>query len=227
MLSLKFAYLIGDLLFFIPWVVFYLSRKDLRKEMITMSIIAGIGSFLTAYFLTIDWWKPLTITGTRIGIEDLMLGVTGGIAAVLYEEFFRKRLYKRDKKLHNKGLILIIMLTIVTFGIFFLGFRLSSFIACISSLAVFVFIVSYLRKDLLIASLINGALMTLIVIPFYLVLVFLFKNFIEVTYPYKLSGFQFLTIPIEELVFWFFFGMAVTLFYEYWQGMRLRAIPPK
>ena len=41
---------------------------------------------------TVDWWQPETVTGTRAGIEDAILGFTnGGLGAVLYEVVFKKR----------------------------------------------------------------------------------------------------------------------------------------
>src|SRR5205814_3685106 len=44
--------------------------------------------------------RPLSINGTRVGIEFFILGFSnGGIAAVIYEEFFKKRIYR--PKLRN------------------------------------------------------------------------------------------------------------------------------
>lgn len=97
MIPYKYTYFVGTIIFFIPWLILYLWRKDIRKQMLQLSIWVAIGSLITAYFWwTIDWWRPETITGTRIGLEDLLLGFSnGGIAAVIYEEVFRKRLYRR------------------------------------------------------------------------------------------------------------------------------------
>lgn len=40
-----------------------------------------------------DWWHPPTITGTRIGIEDLLYAIgNGGVLAVLYTIVFRQGL---------------------------------------------------------------------------------------------------------------------------------------
>ena len=58
-----------------------------------MSVIFGvIGPFVEVVY-TLDWWAPLTITGTVVGIEDVLFGfVCGGIATVVYEEIFKKRI---------------------------------------------------------------------------------------------------------------------------------------
>lgn len=225
MLPIQYAYLFGIIILLIPWTILFWHRKDLRKEMIVMSLIAGVGSFFTAYFWTIDWWSPLTISGTRIGVEDFLLGISGGIAAVLYEEIFRKRLYKRDKLKHSKGLLEILIISSIIFLFAFYILNLSTSIACFLAMIFFIGIVGYLRKDIVISSIVNGFIFTAIVLPIYLVLILLFVDFINITYPYPLSGISFLSIPIEELYFWFLFGILISLFYEYWMGLKLRNIP--
>ena len=82
MIPIKYAYLVGTIVFFIPWLILFLMRKDLRREMLIGSVSIAIVSFLTSLFLfTVDWWHPETITGTRVGIEDLLLGFNFYISA--------------------------------------------------------------------------------------------------------------------------------------------------
>lgn len=138
MIPQQYAYLVGTLLFFIPWTILFFHRKDLRKEMLVMGGIGAVGMLVTQYFWTVDWWRPLTITNTRIGIEDALLGFNNaGIAAVLYEELFRKRFYKRTKT-HDKQMILFVILTCVLFVVLFKSLSLSSFTSCVIALSVFV-----------------------------------------------------------------------------------------
>lgn len=193
-----------------------------------MGTIAAIGSFATAYFWTIDWWRPQTITGTRIGIEDFILGISnGGIAAVVYEEVFRKRLYRRDKR-HDKGILFLVVLTCLLFLFLFQSLRLNSFEACIGALVVFCVILIVIRKDLFFSSFINGFLMILIALPVYYAMMLLSPGVIEKTYLLdKLSGIRITGIPIEEIIFYYVFGFMVTLLYEYWQGLGIRKEPVK
>lgn len=188
-----------------------------------MGIIGAIGMVVTQYFWTVDWWRPLTITNTRIGIEDALLGFNNaGIAAVLYEEVFRRQLYKRSKT-HDKGIIFLVILTCILFIVLFIALSLSSFNACIISLSLFSIIMMFLRRDLLLSSLINGLLMTVLVLPIYYLMIFLSPNIIENTYLLdKLSGIRITGIPIEELIFYFIFGSMVGLVYEFWHGLGLR-----
>ncbi len=73
-------YYVVSLIFFILWLALYFWRKDIRKEMIIISAFFGIGGVLSELVNTVDWWKPLTITNTLIGIEDFLIGFfIGGV----------------------------------------------------------------------------------------------------------------------------------------------------
>jgi len=228
MLSLQYAYLLSILLAFIPWSILFLHRKDLRREMLVMGLFVGTGSIISAFFWTSDWWSPLTITQTRIGIEDFLLGfVVGGGGAVLYEEVFRKKYYKRETRKHGESLSIILVLTLAIFLVSFFIFNLSSFISSIMSFIFYSSILIFLRKDLFISSIANGLLVMLLSIPFYILLIVVFEGFADQTYPFSLSNVRILGVPIEEFIFWFMFGFSVIIFYEYWQGYRLRSLPRK
>lgn len=90
-----------------------------------MSILIGVLSVATSYYWwTIDWWKPLTFTGTKVGIEDFIMGfTTGGIIATLYEVLFKQALYKRKLHHHVSGglTILLILAQITSWLIYGIG----------------------------------------------------------------------------------------------------------
>lgn len=72
----KYAYLMGDLLLAFVWLIFYFRRKDLRYEMIMMSLLTlfwiGISFFIFAPdFLTL-YWNP-----EGLKILHLPLGILG------------------------------------------------------------------------------------------------------------------------------------------------------
>ncbi len=86
-----------------------------------MSFIVGILGLMTSYYWwTVDWWRPLNITGTRIGIEDFIIAFTsGGIMATIYEVIFKRGLYKR--KLHHHagaGITILLLLSHTTMWLF-------------------------------------------------------------------------------------------------------------
>ncbi len=93
MIGYQYTYIIGNLILLAIWAFFFIRRKDTRKEMLTISLIFGfVGPLAEAIYIK-DWWQPLTITGTRIGIEDFLFGfLIGGIISIIYEHLFQKRI---------------------------------------------------------------------------------------------------------------------------------------
>lgn len=224
MIPNKYAYLTGCLLFFIPWAALYWHRKDLRRAMLIMGVIGAFGSLLTARYWTVDWWRPETITGTRVGIEDFILGISNaGIATVLYAEIFSKRLYHRRRGDHSKGLTVLVILTCALFWVLFNKLHANSFMSCIVALSVYSAIMLYMRRDLFISSTLNGLLMVLVAAPVYFLMIVLSPDVISHTYIFPtVASMNVFGVPIQEFLFYFVFGFMVALMYEYWQGLRIR-----
>lgn len=224
----QYAYLTGTIISLIVWVVLYLHRKDLRREMITMSVLFAIlGLFPEYLWWTKDWWRPQTVTGTVIGIEDFLLGFSnGGIAAVLYEELFKKRIYKYKSRNHNLSTALIIICSYLILGLIFHILELNSFVA--TAIAYFITggILIFLRKDLMWDAILTGFCGVIASIPIYLLLEYFSPNFIEKTWLWSnLSGICFMKIPIEDLIFYFLAGFSIAPMYLYWKNEKLRKIP--
>lgn len=224
---LQYAYFTGAIISLIIWLILYLQRHDLRKKMIVMSMLVAILGLFSEYFWwTHDWWHPQTITGTVIGVEDLLLGFTnGGIAAVLYEYLFRKKTDQYKSSDRNVEVILIIACSFLVFIVTFYILKFNSFIATSITQVVTGGILVALRKDLLPNALSTGCFLTIISVPIYLLLEYLFPGFIENTYSWSdLSGIRFIKIPIEDLIFYFLTGFSIAPFYPYWKNEKLRKI---
>ena len=225
---IQYAYAVGSLVFLVFFLIFYTLNPHLHKEMLVMGLLVGFVSLATAhYWWTIDWWRPMTVTGTRIGFEDFLVGFgSGGIMAVAYEVLFRKRHVRiRGLCIHCPGpATLLLLLAFLTSWLFW-GMGLTSFLA---STIAFIFTAGalfYFRKDLFVNGLLSGVLMTAFSIPVYVTMSLLSPGWSEVTYLFDtLSGLMIGGIPIEEFVFWFFAGLIFGPFYEYWQGERMRKI---
>lgn len=227
-IPIKYAYLIGALILFVPWLILYFYRKDLRGEMITMSILVAAMGLISNYFWwTEDWWRPLTITATRIGIEDLILGFShGGVAAVLYEEIFKKRLYRYKGINHNLGALLIIIVLFSLTAYFFHLHKLSSFVAGTIATTVAAGILIIQRRDLFYDALLTRISLAIAAIPGFLILEFISPDFIEKTWLWRnLSGIRIAAVPLEDLIFYFLSGLFIAPFYLYWKGEKLRKIP--
>lgn len=228
MIPNTYGYLLGTIIFFIPWIFFFIKRKDLRKEMLLTSILVAFGSVFTAYYWwTVDWWHPQTITGTKVGIEDFLLGFSnGGIGAVAYEVVFKKRFYKyNDASRKSESLSVgLVTLALLSFG--FWGLRMTSFWACVLALVAGIFLMFFYRKDLLINGIISGLLMMLISIPAYIIPDLVSPNLLNNSWYYHLlSGIRIIGIPIEDLIFYILFGIWIGPLYELYYSKKLKRLP--
>lgn len=175
----QYTYLVTVLFGLILWLILFIHRKDLRREMILMSVLIAIFGLYAEYFWwTRDWWNPPTITGTRIGPEDIINGfATGGIVAVLYEEVFKKRVYKY-KSSHNFMTLIIVAFLFITSSILFHNFSIQSWIASSIALLISGSLLIIRRKDLFMDALLTGVSLVLGLIPFYLVINFISPGYI-------------------------------------------------
>lgn len=225
-IPLQYAYLAGALFFVVLFLVFFVSNPSLRTEMLVMGSLIGFLSLATAYYWwTIDWWRPMTITGTRIGIEDFLAGFgAGGVMAVAYEVLFRKRHVRmRRACAHCPGHGTLLLLLAFLMSWFFWGLGLTSFWASTAALLAVAAAIFYFRRDLFVNGLLSGVLMALISVPMYVIMSLLSPGWAKTTCLFgTLSGATALSIPVEEFIFWFLAGLVFGPFYEYWQGERTR-----
>ncbi|MBU0907662.1 MAG: hypothetical protein KKE05_05915 [Nanoarchaeota archaeon] len=226
-MNYSFGYLVGSLALILVWIIIFFWRKDVRKEMILISLIFGaLGPFLSPIFLS-DWWRPPTITGTPVGVEDFLFGfAVGGIGSVIYMEIFHKKLRlkkptkKKEKKRNIRFGLLFGLGALAFFILYLLG--LHSFPASIIAATLAITIIWIQRPDLILDSLISGILLTLVSLIFYILPEFLFPGWINYTWNFNsLTGITFLKAPIEDLVWFFFSGMLVGPTYEYWKEGKI------
>lgn len=220
----QYAYLLGDLALLFIWVGVFFYYKDTRREMLTMSVLIGLVSVATAhYWWTVDWWHPMTLTGTRVGIEDFLMGfAAGGIMAVIYEGVFKQKYYIRKASHHYPGgLTIALMLAFFTSWLFW-GVGLTSFYASTVAMLITAAFLFYFRRDLFLNGFLSGLLMAAIAFVFYYAILLFSPGWFVATYDPNLSGIQLIGIPVEEFIFWFLAGLVFGPFYEYWQGEQLR-----
>jgi hypothetical protein len=73
------AYLVGSLIFGVVWAVLFTLRKDLRREMLSLSLLAGIMGPLSEHFYLQDYWQPEYWLPGFLRIEDFLAGFFLGI----------------------------------------------------------------------------------------------------------------------------------------------------
>lgn len=222
MLHDKYAYLLADQVFLMIWSIIFLSRQDLRKQMLLVGGLLVIPGVLLEYFVwTMDWWSPMTITNTRAGIEDVLLAfLTGGIGTALYEFAAKKSTTTNTRGLINNRLIILLIFPLIYLILFFLldihSFFLSVIIFCAALIQIFLF-----RSDLIVPSIVNGLLLLLIVLPVFRLLLLIFPDIVGMFWMLEnLSGYYLLGFPLEEFVFYFLTGMFLGIAFEFIYDLR-------
>lgn len=225
MVGYQYTYLIWTLIFLLIWLFLYWWRKDIRKEILIISIFFGFAGILSEIVYIQDWWQPLTITGTLIGIEDFFIGFfIGGVASVIYEEVYKKRiLLKKRLKFVDLNLISIFILFAALFFGSFYVFKINSFYASIIAFGISIFFILLKRNDLIIDSIISGVLMLIIGSCVYFILIFLQPGFIEEFWYLENLWYAklFFGIPIAEYIWFFLVGAFIGPLYEYWKEGKL------
>lgn len=225
-MNYRFAYLLGNLLLLLPiWTFLFYRRKDLRREMIILSIFTGIAGPISELWYLQDYWRPETITGTPIGIEDFLFGFfIGGIAGVIYEEVFGKKYTKRVNRTHHWPLFLIPFALLVSLGantLFNLG--LNSIYASTIGFLTLAILIIFFRKDLFWDSLGSGLLMGALMFLGYLAFFILYPEVITKWWLlHNISGILITGVPMEELIWAFGWGMVAGPLYEFTAGKKLK-----
>ncbi|VVB79423.1 Uncharacterised protein [uncultured archaeon] len=228
MLGYTYSYLLLGILFFVFWIILFLWRKDTRKPMLLFSSLFGFAGPLADLLYTQDWWKPVTITNTAIGLESIFVGfMIGGIATVLYEDIFKKKIrlrknYKSRKEKDNLHLILLILTALILFfGSFYL-LRLNSLVSTIIALIIPTLYIWYKRKDLIVDSLMSGVLLLVLSFLVYSTLNLITPGWVdEFWYFRNVPHLIFLGVPIDDVIWYFLAGAFIAPLYEYWLEGRL------
>ena len=214
-------YLFGDLITFVPWIIFFYLRKDLRKEMLIMSIVSAPLAFFDLLYVP-TYWRPVTLFNFPVGIEGLLLSFfIGGIAAVSYAEIFQKKLRKVLK--YHKHFSFIVLLVIVPTAFLIKHFyptniSISMYLALLIGIALCILI----RKDLLKSSIAGSITFGVI----YAVALIIWSNLFPLTNNwFVLQGLPRIFLfnaPVYEIIFGFLFGAYWGNLYELFFGYRLK-----
>jgi hypothetical protein len=226
---MQYAYLFFTSLFFIPWAYFFISRKDLRFEMLWAGVIVAIlGLIGEKIWYTSDWVSPTTLTGTIVGVEDLIMGfAAGGISAVVYKTIFNKDDYKSEGvKIRKKYYLILVFLFILILTDFLFRFAgLFSFYANLIGFGLMAVLFLIIRSDLWMEGITGGLLLVLITLPIYWVSFYLFPDWRESYWRMdQISQTYFLRIPYEDIIWWFFAGINISIAYDEFNGLRIRKL---
>ncbi len=223
-----FAYLIGGLILGSVWMVMFLLRKDLRREMLFGSALALPFGFLERAFVPVYWDPPSLfnlIHGVGFGIESFFFAFfTGGIGASVFEFYENKRLIKvrSDHRTH----IFPYILTTALFFVLQSYFPVKSMYNLSFALLAGAGYIGFKRRDLIPHVVASGLFFGLIYTFLFYLFMHLFPSYIESFYTFKnLSGMNIFGVPIEETMFALSGGACWSTFYAYINGYRTRSSP--
>ncbi len=196
--------------------------------MLIVSLVFGVIGVLVEPTYLIDWWHPLTITNTSVGIEDFLFGfVTAGISAVIYLIIFNKRINlkvkkKKETELKKIKIAIPLILLAVIFLVCVYLFKIHTFYSSLIAFAIPIIYIWYKRKDLIVDSILSGILLAIIGLVWFIVPQLITPGWVK-TYWFmeNLSGITILTAPIEDLIWGFFAGAFIGPLYQYWQEKKL------
>ena len=224
-------WLVFSLILFGIWLIIFIFRKGLRKEMFLVSLFT-MPFGLTEPLFVPEYWNPPSLFNlaakTGFDMESLIFSFAiGGIGVALYGLFFSLKHYKMSKhekhgKKH-KDHLLALFSPIITFIILFFLTNLNPIYS--ASIAMFIggIAAAICRPDLKKKTLLGGFL--------FLVLYFFFFLFFNLVYPNAverfwnlsgISGILIFGVPLEELVFAFTFGMMWSGVYEHVLGYKIK-----
>jgi hypothetical protein len=230
MTVLKFSYLAGNLYLLAIWLYFFWKWPNRRIPMLVVGLLfipVGLGA--EYFWWTVDWWHPQTLTGTRLGIEDILLSFSlPGISVLIYKFVFKKDL---DQKFElNKKTFLAASLRLAPVALFSFGatavllyiFHVPSFFSTSVGMLIAGLYILNFRNDLFSALLWSALLMVLVSLPIYFLWQATAPGIIEQFWNLpQMTGIEIFRIPIED-VFWFaLVGFSMGGLVEYAFGYKL------
>jgi len=224
-MEIKYSYLGYSLIFLFLWILFYISRPDLRSRMLTFSlIITPLGPLSEIWFLK-DYWRRPTILGYPIGIEDAMFAFAiGGIAYSLYKIVFNLTALPSEDQPRRPWLaIAFLVMTILPLLLLTDVLGINSIFSSTFSLLLIAILTWMLRPDLLKPSILSGILMAVLFFVVYKVMQVIFPGAIEFwCMGCNPSGIRLWGINLEELLWDFAWGLAGSTMVEAVLGEKLQ-----
>ena len=224
-----YAYLTSSVILGLVWLVLYFHRKDLRYEMIFVSLLF-LPFGLTQPLFVPEYWNP-TVLYKFFGlfdIESLMhTFFIGGIAASLYEEFFGYFLVRPRGAHAPRHHAYVVYGTLIISGVVLVAVKFYTSLSVLEAwFAIVVLLAPYflaVRPDLIKPSALAGVTFMALYVGILLFVNFVFGgNFILHEWNFQGLWGQFIFgIPLEEYVYGFFLGMIFGTVYEEIKNIKL------
>lgn len=219
MLDHAFAYLSFFVFFGIAWIVLYVMRRDLRSEMLKLSIFCAPLGILGEYFARQDYYF-LTVTYPSFWtLQAALIGfVYGGVAVAVYAAW-RHLHFTRYHSKTPKHPLWLPTLAIGGSLVMFIGMRyfdINSVYLSMMVMFIGAFSILFLRPDLWGYALGSGIAVMILSTAFYLLFQYVFDG--ALSYYWNgavLNWGSFFGVPMEELLWAFAWGFLIGPSYEF------------
>ncbi len=226
MIEYQYSYLILAILFLSGWLLLYIRRKNERAELLALSFPLAIFGVVADALYVKDWWNPATVLGSAPLSGEAMIASFGivGVGAVLPEYILRLRTTSPGKILTKREIstfcITIFTMTALFYGSFFF-FGVNSLVATVLTLALPTAFMWGSRRDLIPTALLNGVFLVFFAAFAYTILNYMTPGWVEEFYFFQNTpAFILLNVPLDDVVFYFFTGLFLGTFYEWWQNVK-------
>lgn len=192
--------------------------------MLILSVVMGILGPFAEFFATHQYYHPQTLLGTRVGIEDFLIGFFyGGVGAAIYEMFYfwQPNRSSRPGSLLSALIALALSFVAMYFGAFIMP-SVSIYALLVAMLFVGLSILLY-RRNLLKHALVSGVLFTVFTFVFFQIFITVFPGIVQDWWDLdKISGILIVGVPLEELLFAFAWGFVLGPASELVARMKLK-----
>jgi len=186
---------------------------------------------LTEPIFVPEYWSPPSLFDlarkTGFDIESIIFAFAiGGIVTVIYELLFHVQHKDISKKEQSCSRHKFHYLVLLSAPVIFIGLMIFVNINPIYSASIAMIIGSlltmYCRPDLISKMLISALLFTGIYYLFFLTLIYIFPDFVDLVWNISdISGVVITGVPVEELMFAFTFGLLWSSIYEHYCWKKL------
>lgn len=225
MLIPSYAYFVGLLILFMPWLIIFLMNPKSRKEILIVGTTVGLLATATSRIFASDYWDPDFFFGNHIPLEDFFYGfLSGGISAGSLHLLAKSSSVKKVRSLKREHAVIGLIICVILFFISTqLGFS-AMYFALLVLLTLYTIVVA-IRPDLWLYAIAGGAILTIVSYIGFLLLLMIYPNIFDVWWNGSaLTGIYIGPVPFEELLWAFCFGMVSSPSYEIVYKRKLKAV---
>ncbi|MCK9590641.1 MAG: lycopene cyclase domain-containing protein [Methanoregula sp.] len=227
------TWLVWSLILIGIWIVvwFLIKSRDLRKQMLIISLWTSLLGLTEPIFVPAYWLPPsLFDLAARTGfdIESLIFSFSiGGLGFILYMLVFpieKEVPVPMDDRLAARHKYHAVMLSVapVVFVILYFGTKLNPIYVSVIALMLGGIATWYCRPDLKKKMFVSAFLFLGLYFVYFLTLITMFPGYVQQVWNLPaISGILIVGIPIEELMFALSFGFFWSTAYEHFTWKRL------